>query len=139
MKKSATELILSQSLMSTTINKKMDSCLMPHGLSFTEFSIMHQIASSTAGVLSRIVLAESVGLTASGVTRLLNPMIKHRVVEKVENPRDARQSMVALTPVGKELYQDALVSVNYGCEAILNLFSDDELIQLEALLNKIKA
>ncbi len=136
--KKLTTLLLEQSFISTLLSKKMDSLLSLHGLSFTEFVIMHKLNTTKGGSLSRINLAESVGLTASGVTRLLAPMEKNNIIEKTINPRDARQSLVTLTSTGEELTKYALVSAEEGCKSIFSLLSEEELNQLLALLNKIK-
>ena len=131
-------LMLEQVYTSTLLSKKVDSSLSVHGLSFTEFIIMHKLHKSQGGAMSRIALADSIGLTASGVTRLLAPMTKNNVVLKTSNPRDARQSMVALTETGKELHTDALVSFEHTCSSVFSLFDETEIDQLLALLNKIK-
>ena len=131
-------LLLEQGYINTMLNKKVDSSLTPHGISLTEFTIMHQLNASNGGALSRITLADSIGLTASGVTRLLAPMMKNNVVQKTENSRDARQSMVALTVTGEALYQDALVTFEHSCSAAFTLLDESEVIQLMGLLNKIK-
>lgn len=131
-------LMLDQGYTNILLNKKMDSCLSPHGISFTEFTIMHKLHTSSAGVLSRIALADAIGLTASGVTRLLAPMMKNHIVEKTTNPRDARQSMVTLTNTGQELYKDSLVSFEHSCHSAFALLEESEIDQLVILLNKIK-
>ncbi len=135
---SITSLMLEHTLTSTLLSKKLDVSLSAHGVSYTEFVIMHRLYASQGGSLSRIALAEAVGLTASGVTRILAPMEKNNVVRKVANPRDARQSLVGLTDTGKELYADATASFEHACNAAFSLFEDEEIEQLAKLLNKIK-
>ena len=133
-----TSLMLEQTYISTLLNKKTDSCLSVHGLSFTEFIIMHKLHNSPGGSLSRITLADSIGLTGSGVTRLLAQMTKNNIVLKVVNSRDARQSLVGLTSTGKELYKDASNSFEHSCSSIFSLLEESEVEQLLRLLNKIK-
>ncbi len=131
-------LMLEQVYTSALLNKKMDTSLSVHGLSFTEFVIMHKLHESQGKAMSRIALAGSIALTASGVTRLLAPMSKNNIVQKTANPRDARQSMVALTEAGNELYSDALISFEYACHSAFSLLEESEIDQLIVLLNKIK-
>jgi DNA-binding MarR family transcriptional regulator len=88
--------------------------------------------------LSRINLADSIGLTGSGVTRLLSPMIKNNIILKVVNSKNARQSLVSLTSTGKELYKDALNSFEDNCNSIYSSLEESEVEQLLSLLNKIK-
>lgn len=131
-------LMFEQTHISTLLNKRMDACLSVHGLSFNEFVIIHKLYSAQSGSLSRINLAESVGLTASGVTRLLAPMTKNNITLKIGNPKDARQSLVGLTSAGKELYKNALNSFKHSCDTAFSLLEEDEVTQLLKLLNKIK-
>lgn len=136
--KNITKLVLEQAYTSNLLNKKMDSGLSYHGLSFTEFVIMYRLHQAESGVLSRITLADSVGVTASGVTRILAPMEKNHIIVKTANPRDARQSLVALSETGIELFNNALVSVEHTCDSVFSLLDEQEIEQLLGLLNKIK-
>ena len=136
--KNYASLMLEQTYISTLLNKRLDSSLSVHGLSFTEFVIIHKLYNSEGGSQSRIGLADSVGLTASGVTRLLAPMTKNNITIKIVNPKDARQSLVGLTEAGKELYINALHSFEHSCDSAFSLLEEHEIIQLLELLNKIK-
>jgi DNA-binding MarR family transcriptional regulator len=133
-----TSLMLEQTYISTLLNKKVDASLSVHGLSYTDFIIMHKLNNAPGGSLSRINLADSIGLTGSGVTRLLAPMTKNNIVTKIINSRDARQSLVGLTMTGKELYTDALNSFEHSCSSIFSLLEESEVDKLLELLNKIK-
>ena len=99
--------------------KKQDSWLMAHGISYREFLIMLQLRDSSDRHLKRIDLAERVGLSASGITRLLNPMEKIGLVAKEQGARDARFSLVRLTGAGEELLQDAEASFNARSDELL--------------------
>jgi DNA-binding MarR family transcriptional regulator len=99
---------------------------------------MHKLHGSSSGTLSRINLADSIGLTGSGVTRLLSPMIKNNIILKIVNSKNARQSLVSLTSTGKELYKDALNSFEDSCNSIYSSLEESEVEQLLSLLNKIK-
>ena len=136
--KKYTALMVEQAYISTLLNKRLDSSLSVHGLSFTEFVILHKLYTAEGGAQSRIGLADSVGLTASGVTRLLAPMTKNNITIKIINSKDARQSLVGLTAAGKELYINALKSFEQSCDSAFSLFEENEIIQLLSLLNKIK-
>lgn len=88
-------------------NKYQDRWLSAFGISFTEFQVLHYLDSIPSRSMKRIDLAELIGLSASGITRLLNPMQKIGLVEKQESLRDARVSLVALTETGMNLYDNA--------------------------------
>ena len=109
--------------------KKIDGSLSAHGISFTEYQIlfhlqMAQIQNSLTQIpktqaMRRIDLAESVGLSASGVTRLIAPMEKIGLVQKRVNERDARVSLVEITRTGSEIFKDASVGFDHVAGRLL--------------------
>lgn len=78
------------------------------GLGFSEFVILHYLSEAKGEKMRRIDLAEKIGLTASGVTRLLAPMEKIGLVRRESNELDARVSYVAIAPGGKRKLTEAL-------------------------------
>lgn len=71
------------------------------GLGFNEFVILYHLSLAPEGRMRRIDLADRMGLTPSGVTRILHPMVKIGLVEKEAAERDARVSYVKITNSGK--------------------------------------
>ncbi len=116
---SGSSLIMQMLTLSSKVTKSLDGQLSAHGISLTEYMIMHHLAGSALNTMRRIELAEHVGISASGVTRLIAPMEKIKIVEKQANPRDARQSLVKLTKVGHQLYKDARVSFEACADNLL--------------------
>jgi DNA-binding MarR family transcriptional regulator len=116
--------------------KQVDAALSVHGIRFTEFLVLHQLSLAPKEVMRRVELADAVGLTASGVTRLLLPLEKIGLVTKEANPRDARVSLVKLAPGGASIYADALRTVQHSAEALLQ---DLDPGQSEQLLNLLQA
>lgn len=109
----ALNLVLQSALLWSDMVKKADMQLSVHGISFTEFCILHQLFLSPQQRLSRIELASAVGLSASGITRLLQPLEKIQLVEKEQNIRDARQSLVKLSAIGQQIYQDTRQTLDF--------------------------
>lgn len=135
--KSESAFLILNSLVSTKLTKKADSHLSYHGVSFTEYMIMHFLNESPQKTMRRIELAESVGISASGVTRLLAPMEKIGIVEKEANPRDARVSLVKLGKTGQKLYQDASVSFEHCAKSLLSSLTASQLNKLYELSAKL--
>ena len=79
-----------------------------HGVGFTDFIILAYLNYAPDGRVRRVDLVEELGLTASGITRLLLPMEKIGLVKRQTDPRDARVSYVTLAPGGRRLFKDAL-------------------------------
>lgn len=103
----------------SVIARKFDS-LSVYGLGFNDFVILYVLYSSTESRMRRIDLAEKIGLTASGVTRLLNPLEKIGLVSRETNERDARVSYVVITPNGKKIFEEAKLSAENITKEILS-------------------
>lgn len=131
------ELVLTLSSLQTKLLKRLDHALMVHGISFTEFMVMFHLNGSSGRNLRRIDLAEKVGLSASGVTRLLNPMQKIGLVEKEESARDARVSLVKLTSAGGKIYREAETTFNQCAESFLEPLKDKQFTVLANLVGKL--
>jgi len=64
------ELFLHRFVAVTKLQRKIDNHLSIHGISLNEYIILYQLRHARTGILRRVELAELVGVTASGVTRL---------------------------------------------------------------------
>ena len=120
------------------IERRLDNALsMARGISFSEYRLLKAIAGSGERGMMRVDLAESVGLTASAVTRALRPLEKIGVVATEKHERDARCSLAKLTPAGAELLRDAESVVADGLDAIpMKGLSLEKLGGLQAELSK---
>jgi len=101
------------------ITKRLDQYLSAQGISLTEYQVLQTLASAPDHQMRRIDLAEAVNLSASGVTRLLNPMEKIGLVRKEASPRDARVSLVALTKAGSRTLAESRSRVEQCADAVL--------------------
>jgi DNA-binding MarR family transcriptional regulator len=90
------------------------------GLSLNWFVILHALNAAEDQRMRRIDLAEKVGLTPSGVTRLLAPMEKIGLIKREAADQDARVSYVALAPGGKRTYEEGLERAEVLAEDILS-------------------
>ncbi|MEM0911686.1 MAG: MarR family transcriptional regulator [Pseudomonadota bacterium] len=102
-----------------------------HGIGFTEYMVLDALSEAPNGLLRRVDLAAAIGRTASGVTRLLAPMEKIGLIEKAQNNRDARVSMVKLTEAGKRIWRDATTSLQQNTK---NMFYEADEKRLNDLL-----
>lgn len=126
------DLFLSFVQLGTRMLKRMDGQLSMHGISFTEFQVLHHLNNATRETMTRIDLASSVGLTASGVTRLIAPMEKLGLVEKESHPRDARVSLVRLSDAGKNICEETSATVS---ETAKDLFGPLTPVQQQTVID----
>ncbi len=128
------KLVISLSSLQSKLSKRIDQKLSLHGISFTEFMVLRHLNTANNETLRRIDLAEHIGLSASGVTRLLLPMEKIGLVQKATNPRDARVSLVKITATGKQIFEDASISFKETTESIIQPLNTKQIANFSKLL-----
>ena len=89
------------------------------GLGFSNLVILYHLSQAADEKMRRIDLADKVGLTPSGVTRILLPMEKLGMVKREEDAQDARVSYVKLAAGGKRLLNETLEQAQYVAEEML--------------------
>ena len=109
------------------IQKRIGGALSAHGIGITEYLVLNQLYASPTQTMRRSDLAERVGLSPSGVTRLINPMEKIGLVEKEDSPRDARVSLVTLSASGRQVYEEAKVSFAHASAFLFEPLEDEQL------------
>ncbi|MDD4290570.1 MAG: winged helix DNA-binding protein [Patescibacteria group bacterium] len=128
------ELLIQLSKVNSIISRRLIS----HGLSFSDFIILHLINSSREKKLKRVELAELMGLTASGVTRMILPLEKLHILEKMDDATDARAKYAKLTKAGEELYKDANTWINLKIEDLLPDVKKNEINKILNIFYSIK-
>jgi DNA-binding MarR family transcriptional regulator len=71
-----------------------------HGLSINDYEALHALAETEHGFMRRVDLARSLGLTPSGITRLLEGLEDAGLVERASCPTDLRVTYARLTDRG---------------------------------------
>jgi DNA-binding MarR family transcriptional regulator len=120
-------------------NAILERRLSVHGLAFNDFMILFYLNEAPDKKLRRIDLAEKLGLTASGITRMLLPLEKLGIVERDLDATDARARYATLTKAGKNLLQDAMNSIEMKLEDIIPEDKKAELIKFTKLLEQINS
>jgi DNA-binding MarR family transcriptional regulator len=119
----------------TKLNRRLDSKL--GGLGFSEFIILYQLSQAEKEKMRRIDLADSVGLTASGITRLLLPMEKVGLIKKEANLQDARSSFVVLASGGKRKLTEALERLELFGEEVIPSPNEKAVTEFTELLAEL--
>ena len=131
------QLVLDLIQLNSRIQRRLGGALSAHGLGVSEFMVLHELSDAPGKKLRRVDLAEKVGLSASGVTRLLNPMEKIGLVEKDRSARDARVSLVALSPAGVRMLRDVEAAINDAARSLLAASSAGKLRSMQTLVRSI--
>jgi DNA-binding MarR family transcriptional regulator len=107
-------------LNSANISKSLDNSLGAiHGIGFSEYMVLHNLADAPNQLMRRIDLAQAIGRTGSGMTRMLAPLEKIGLVGKETSARDGRVSLVKLTPAGHKIYEEATLSLDQKAASLL--------------------
>ena len=109
-----------------------------HGLTVNDYEALLLLSHESDQRLKRVVLAERLQLTPSGVTRLLDGLEAAGFVEKGSCESDARITYAVLTGSGSEKLKEASCShVAAVRELFGERFGDDELRTLGELLGRL--
>ena len=111
-----------------------------HGLTLNDYEVLLHLSRAEGGRMRRVDLAESVLLTASGITRLLDGLERAGDVCKETCESDRRVSYAKLTDAGRARLRRArgghLEDVH---ELFLARYSGEELERLAELLERLPA
>jgi len=128
---------LNLTMTQSVVAKKFDARLSLHSISLSDFMILLHLSRAPQQKLRRIDLADSVGLSASAVTRKLAPLEKIGMVKREENARDARVSFVKLAKGGERTLEDALKSAEMAAAELYPNEKEEELEDITQLLIKL--
>lgn len=118
--------------------RRFDAGLSIHGLSLNDFTILRILADAPAGQLRRVDIAERLGVTPSGATRLLAPLEARGLVLRLRHPSDARASLSELTDDGRQLVEDAMHTAEDMADRFVEArLTEAELAKLSELLQRL--
>ena len=109
-----------------------------HGLTVVGYEALLLLSEAPERALRRIDLARGLGLTASGVTRLLDGLERAGLVEKRTCSEDARVTYAVLTDAGAGRLERASCSHVGSVRALFEeRYTDEELETLGELLGRL--
>lgn len=123
----------------SAITRQLNADLLAvHGLTLNDYEVLLMLSRAEGWRMRRVDLAETVVLTASGITRLLDGLERAGYVEKDACPTDLRVSYAKLTVAGHEKLREAAVTHLRGVEELfVGRFSAGELDALSELLGRL--
>jgi DNA-binding MarR family transcriptional regulator len=109
-----------------------------HGLPLTSYEVLLFLADSPDGRMRMSELADSVLLSRSGLTRLVDRLERDGLLEREQCEEDARGYFAAITDRGRVLFTEARRTHLAGVrERFLSRFSRDDLQTLGELWEKV--
>jgi DNA-binding MarR family transcriptional regulator len=112
--------------------------LTEHGLTVNDYETLLHLSREPEGMLRRVDLAERLTLTPSGVTRLLDGLESHGLVDKRPCSTDARVTYAVLTEEGRLRLEEAAATQIDGISSLVGTrLDEDELAALAELLGRL--
>ena len=124
---------------SASARRRLDADLQAqHGLTVVEYEALLLLSQAEERSMRRIDLARGLGLTPSGVTRLLDGLERDGCVAKATCSRDARVTYAVLTDEGAGRLERASCSHEGSVRALFEeRYSAEELDTLASLLGRL--
>lgn len=110
-----------------------------HRLSGQRFEVLLRLVRSPGHRLRMSDLAAQTTLSASGLTRVIDRLVAHGLVERAACPSDRRGSFAVLTPEGKALILAAIPGhLDQLSEILQRAFSPAEVATFSALIRRLR-
>lgn len=108
-----------------------------HNLGAAEVGVMMCLGHSKDGVSVKD-LASDIGITSGAVTQLVDKLLAKGLVERVEDLVDRRSVHIVLSAQARQGREQMKKEYFAQMSAIFGELSDDDLVQMIALFNKVK-
>jgi DNA-binding MarR family transcriptional regulator len=109
-----------------------------HGLTINDYEVLLHLSRAPDHLMRRVDLAESVLLTPSGITRLLDGLERQGLVGRAECSSDRRVTYAKLTDAGQAKFRKARKTHLRGVRELFgDRFDRKELETLSALLGRL--
>jgi DNA-binding MarR family transcriptional regulator len=124
----------------SALMKELDAELVAeHGLSLSSYEVLLFLAGRPDGRMRMSELADSVLLSRSGLSRLVDRLERSGLVRREADEADARGLHAAITKDGRRLFNRARVTHLAGVrERFLGQLSDDEKESLASLWDRLR-
>ena len=122
------------------LTRELDAELnVAHSLPLSSYEVLLHLHSAPGGMMRMSELADSVRLTRSGLTRLVDRLEGAGLLERRQCSSDARGFHAAITAAGRRAFRDAHTTHLAGVrERFLRHISADELDRLAELWERIE-
>jgi DNA-binding MarR family transcriptional regulator len=108
----------------------------PSGLTRAQFPMLGYLEA--AGPLPRSDVAARLYMERTTLTRNLKPLEDAGLVERPQDPQDARVRLVAITPLGRRKLREARRYWRRAQERVLKLYGAEQWLALESQLRTLR-
>ena len=121
----------------THLSREIDAVLSAHGLNSSTFDVLATLRRSGAPYrLSPSDLMATMMVTSGTMTNRIDQLEKRGFVKRLPNPDDRRGLLVALTPKGRALVDEAVAAHVANQDRLMGVLTGEERQALDALLRR---
>jgi DNA-binding MarR family transcriptional regulator len=122
------------------LTKRLDAQLeAAHGLPLTSYEVLVHLADTEGERMRMCDLADSIVLSRSGLTRLVDRLERDGLIARKSCASDARGAFACLTPRGREVLEAARATHHAGVrELFLGRLSEEEQEQLGEVWDRLR-
>ncbi|WP_454288505.1 MarR family winged helix-turn-helix transcriptional regulator [Rhizobium arsenicireducens] len=121
----------------THLSREIDAVLSAHGLNSSTFDVLATLRRSGAPYrLSPSDLMATMMVTSGTMTNRIDQLEKRELVKRLPNPDDRRGLIVALTPKGRALVDEAVAAHVANQDRLMGVLTGEERQALDALLRR---
>ena len=121
----------------TLVRRLEGELVAEHDLALPSYDVLVQLSEAPDRRLRMTELADRVLLSRSGLTRLVDRLVRDGLVERQACPDDARGTLAVLTDAGLDRLRTAWPTHLRGVAAHLGRLSPEEVEQLSVLMAKL--
>jgi DNA-binding MarR family transcriptional regulator len=107
------------------------------GVTVAEWVVLRELLDLSA--LAPSHLAQRMGMTRGGITKLVDRLVAKALVERTDNPDDGRAHTLSLTPAGRRLVPRLARLADANDAAFFGALTARERAALQAALRKVVA
>jgi DNA-binding MarR family transcriptional regulator len=120
------------------VSRRFDAALGGwHGIGLADLHLLVTLDRAPEHKLRRVDLARELGVTPSGVTWMLRPLTKRRLVTSEASDEDARVAFAVLTEGGRRLVAEAVPSGRELARELLDGGGKQELAHAAAVIARL--
>jgi DNA-binding MarR family transcriptional regulator len=122
-----------------TIMRELTACFPTGEISFNEYDVLFNLSNQPEKRARIKELTQHLLLTQPSISRLVDRLASKAIVEKLSDPGDGRGIVVAMTPLGVDLFRRTAVRhADAISRRVGGTLDHDELEQLMALCTKLR-
>ncbi|RKR73039.1 MarR family winged helix-turn-helix transcriptional regulator [Frondihabitans australicus] len=122
-----------------TIMRQLTACFPSGEISFNEYDVLFNLSNQPDKRARIKELTQHLLLTQPSISRLVDRLASKGIVEKLTDPGDGRGIVVAMTPLGSDLYRRTAVRhADAISRRVGGTLDHDELQQLMELCTKLR-